>query len=130
MRIVYVNQTHGFLEYFILIGASKKVCPLKSEPPPGDLIYEKDGYAIYQIDGEEHKVSYTLHTVTKLDCLQAKLLALRSEPLAVRQALPRDQICLLRRQHFLILYLGIARLIWESPRSSDWLFQQGENELG
>lgn len=37
---------------------SKKVCPLKDEPPPGDLIYEKDGYAIYQIDGEEHKVSH------------------------------------------------------------------------
>lgn len=34
----------------------KKVCPLKDDPPPGDVIYEKDDYAILQIDGEEHKV--------------------------------------------------------------------------
>lgn len=35
----------------------KKVCPGKDEPPPGDLIYEKDGYAIHQVDGEETKVA-------------------------------------------------------------------------
>lgn len=29
---------------------------MKDEPPPGDLIYEKDGYAIYQLDGEDHKL--------------------------------------------------------------------------
>jgi GNAT superfamily N-acetyltransferase len=34
----------------------KKACPLKDEAPPGDLIYEKDGYAIHQLDGEDHKV--------------------------------------------------------------------------
>ena len=39
-----------------LTRASKKVCPLKDEVPPGDLIYEKDGYAIHQLDGEAHKV--------------------------------------------------------------------------
>ena len=39
-----------------LIQASKKVCPLKDESPPGELIYEKDGYAIHQLDGEDHKV--------------------------------------------------------------------------
>jgi hypothetical protein len=30
---------------------------LKAKPPPGVLVYEKDDYSIYEIDGEEHKVS-------------------------------------------------------------------------
>lgn len=34
----------------------KKVCSLKDEVPIGDVVYEKDGYAIHKIDGEEHKV--------------------------------------------------------------------------
>jgi len=38
----------------------KKVCPLKDEPPPGEVIYEKDGYAIHELDGEEHKVGSSL----------------------------------------------------------------------
>jgi hypothetical protein len=34
----------------------KKVCTMKDEVPIGDVVYEKDGYAIHKIDGEEHKV--------------------------------------------------------------------------
>ncbi|EME81042.1 uncharacterized protein MYCFIDRAFT_189326 [Pseudocercospora fijiensis CIRAD86] len=34
----------------------KKVCPLKSEAPPGEIIYEKDDYVIHKIDGEEQKL--------------------------------------------------------------------------
>ena len=34
----------------------KKVCSMKDEVPIGDVVYEKDGYAIHKIDGEEHKV--------------------------------------------------------------------------
>ncbi|KXT04036.1 hypothetical protein AC578_4945 [Pseudocercospora eumusae] len=33
-----------------------KVCPLKSEAPPGERIYEKDDYVIHKIDGEEEKL--------------------------------------------------------------------------
>ncbi|KAK8206821.1 SAS complex subunit [Zalaria obscura] len=33
-----------------------KVCPLKDKPPPGDLIYRKDQYAIHVLDAEEHKL--------------------------------------------------------------------------
>jgi hypothetical protein len=29
---------------------------LKAQAPPGVLVYEKDDYSIYEIDGEEHKV--------------------------------------------------------------------------
>jgi hypothetical protein len=34
------------------------VCPGKGAPPPGDLIYEKDEYSIYEVDGEEEKVIF------------------------------------------------------------------------
>ena len=33
---------------------------MKDEPPPGDVIYEKDSYAIHQLDGEDHKVGLLL----------------------------------------------------------------------
>lgn len=36
--------------------ADQKVCPHKHTPPPGLLIYAKDEYAIYEVDGEEHKL--------------------------------------------------------------------------
>lgn len=32
------------------------MCLKKNEPPPGNVIYEKDGYAIYKLDGEDHKL--------------------------------------------------------------------------
>lgn len=50
-----------------LIEASKKVCAMKDEAPPGDLIYEKDGFAIRQLDGEEHKVRF-VNTRLKTCC--------------------------------------------------------------
>jgi hypothetical protein len=34
----------------------KKVCSAKDDQPIGEVVYEKDGYAIHKIDGEEHKV--------------------------------------------------------------------------
>jgi hypothetical protein len=34
----------------------KKVCPLKDRPPPGMLIYSSNGYSMYEIDGEEHRL--------------------------------------------------------------------------
>ena len=39
-----------------LTNALKKVCSMKDEVVIGDVVYEKDGYAIHKIDGEEHKV--------------------------------------------------------------------------
>ncbi|KAF2088582.1 hypothetical protein K490DRAFT_55983 [Saccharata proteae CBS 121410] len=33
-----------------------RVCKLKDAAPPGTQIYEKDGYSIYELDGEEHKL--------------------------------------------------------------------------
>ncbi|KAJ9626304.1 SAS complex subunit [Taxawa tesnikishii (nom. ined.)] len=33
-----------------------QVCSHKDEPPPGMLLYEKDQYAIYELDGEEDKL--------------------------------------------------------------------------
>lgn len=32
------------------------MCPEQDEPPPGSVIYEKNGYAIYKLDGEDHKL--------------------------------------------------------------------------
>ncbi|KAM0719319.1 hypothetical protein Q7P37_005224 [Cladosporium fusiforme] len=44
-----------------LIGGRKvpwlyKVCAAEKEPIIGDVVYEKDGYAIQKIDGDEHKL--------------------------------------------------------------------------
>ncbi|WPH00551.1 Hypothetical protein R9X50_00338100 [Acrodontium crateriforme] len=33
-----------------------KVCPMKDDAPPGDIVYETDEYIIRQCDGEEHKL--------------------------------------------------------------------------
>ncbi|KAK6441397.1 SAS complex subunit [Oleoguttula sp. CCFEE 5521] len=46
------NYTHELLKH----AAHCKVCPCKDESPPGELIYEEDGYAIHQVDGEENKL--------------------------------------------------------------------------
>lgn len=35
---------------------------MKDEAPPGEVIYEKDGYAIHELDGEDHKVCATTST--------------------------------------------------------------------
>ncbi|KAK3691907.1 SAS complex subunit [Vermiconidia calcicola] len=57
------KYTHEIMKY----SAHCKVCPLKDEPPPGDSIYEKDGYAIHQLDGEDHKLySQNLSLFAKL----------------------------------------------------------------
>jgi GNAT superfamily N-acetyltransferase len=40
---------------------------MKDEVPIGDVVYEKDGYAIHKIDGEEHKVwHFVLHLRKRL----------------------------------------------------------------
>ncbi|KAF2150148.1 histone acetyltransferase, MYST family [Myriangium duriaei CBS 260.36] len=36
--------------------AHTRTCPLKDSVPPGNLIYEHDGVAVYEIDGSEHKL--------------------------------------------------------------------------
>lgn len=48
------RYTHELMKY----AAHCKVCAMKDEEVPigGNMVYEKDGYAIYRIDGEEHKV--------------------------------------------------------------------------
>lgn len=33
-----------------------RACPLRDTAPPGAVIYTKDGYSLYEIDGEEHKL--------------------------------------------------------------------------
>ncbi|QIW98869.1 hypothetical protein AMS68_004387 [Peltaster fructicola] len=45
------KYTHEIMKYC----AHCKVCPQQQEPV-GDSIYEKDGYAIHELDGEEHKM--------------------------------------------------------------------------
>ncbi|KAL9000814.1 MAG: hypothetical protein Q9169_000568 [Polycauliona sp. 2 TL-2023] len=44
-----------------------KLCSVRSEKPPGRLIYSKDHYAIYEVDGEEHQLfSQNLSLFAKL----------------------------------------------------------------
>jgi hypothetical protein len=33
-----------------------RVCGLRVSGPPGEEIYRKGGYSLYEVDGEEHKV--------------------------------------------------------------------------
>ncbi|MCJ1359858.1 MAG: hypothetical protein MMC33_009861 [Icmadophila ericetorum] len=42
--------------------AHKNLCPAKQEDPPGRIIYEKDPYWIYEVDGEEDKACARLFT--------------------------------------------------------------------
>ncbi|KAF2195402.1 hypothetical protein K469DRAFT_543734 [Zopfia rhizophila CBS 207.26] len=45
----YSKELMGFLGHV-------KVCPLRNTAPPGKPIYTQDGYSLYEIDGEEHKL--------------------------------------------------------------------------
>ncbi|KAI9840546.1 MAG: hypothetical protein M1838_004010 [Thelocarpon superellum] len=36
--------------------AHVRVCPARTEPPPGQMIYEKDSYSIYEVNGEDHQL--------------------------------------------------------------------------
>ena len=70
---------------------------MKDEVPIGDVVYEKDGYAIHKIDGEEHKVWHCISCFSNTDGLKLirLLSALRAKPLTLRKALPRHKVCLL-----------------------------------
>lgn len=46
------KYTHVITEYC----THRKLCPQQHESAVGDVIYEKDGYAIHELDGEEHKL--------------------------------------------------------------------------
>ncbi|KAF2196921.1 hypothetical protein GQ43DRAFT_335147, partial [Delitschia confertaspora ATCC 74209] len=50
----YSKELLTFLGH-ALIMLTQKVCPLRHSAPPGELIYTKDGYSMYRIDGEENK---------------------------------------------------------------------------
>ena len=103
---------------------------MKDGVPIGDVVYEKDGYAIYQIDGEEHKVSHTALPFPRHHLTSLARLALRAKPLIVRKTLPRNQIGLLRCQHFPLLHAHSPGFWQQCSRAGDRLLQQGENELG
>lgn len=36
--------------------AHERSCAIRSEPPPGRIIYSRDNYAIYEVDGEEEQL--------------------------------------------------------------------------
>ncbi|KAK5743858.1 SAS complex subunit [Elasticomyces elasticus] len=57
------RYTHEMAKY----SAHCKVCPLREDPPPGLVIYEKDDYIMHEIDGEEHKLyAQNLSLLSKL----------------------------------------------------------------
>jgi hypothetical protein len=114
---------------------------MKDEVPIGDVVYEKDGYAIHKIDGEEHKV---WHCIINLSSQASKLTlsspAICTKPFAICETLPRHQVRLLRRLLFSVLPLGAAttRLFittkqWRiniTSKPSSRILQQREDELG
>lgn len=122
--------------------AVKKVCSAKDDAPIGEVVYEKDGYAIHKIDGEEHKVRTNAKHSSKLLVTQTNFLpAVRPKPLPLRQTLPRHQVRLLRRLLLPLLPPGATPLALPAkqqrrpsntttPEPSRRLLQQRENELG
>lgn len=121
----------------------KKACSAKDDAPIGEVVYEKDGYAIHRIDGEEHKVWTGKMVPNKLRVtrLTRVLPVVRAEPLPLRQTLPRHQVRLLRRfllpllpssptSHALLPAKQQRRPNNPTPKPSRRLLQQRENELG
>jgi hypothetical protein len=51
---------------------------MKDEVPIGDVVYEKDGYTIHKIDGEEHKVWHCGTGSSNTGILKANMAALSS----------------------------------------------------
>jgi hypothetical protein len=111
-------------------------CEAKDESPPGESVYEKDGLAIHEIDGEDYKVCLMYkedHTTPKAH--GSVHLALRSKPLPFLKTLSGNQIRLFRREHFPLLHPRSPahhprRESREPSRSSRWLLQQREDVLG
>ncbi|KAF2211252.1 hypothetical protein CERZMDRAFT_43722 [Cercospora zeae-maydis SCOH1-5] len=52
----YTNELLKFSAHCGQADGGKKVCPMKSEPPNGEVVYANDNYSIYKLDGEQHKL--------------------------------------------------------------------------
>lgn len=118
------------LDYSKTDDVFQKFCSARSESPPGQLIYSRENYAIYEVDGEGHQVC------PSADLKDAPLtvsIAIQPEPLPLRQVIPRQQVCLLRRR--------LLQLLPPCPQDHDRpssriaaadhrLLQQREDELG
>jgi hypothetical protein len=102
------------------------LCTCRAGGPPGTEIYRKDGYSLWEVDGEEQKV-YKIYLFQKyLSIVMSVLwsllvwrkrereltyicvLAIRPKPLPLRKALPRHKIRLLRRNHLPLLHARIV----------------------
>lgn len=60
----YSKELMGFLGHL-------RVCGSRVTGPPGEEIYRKGGYSLYEVDGEEHKV-YIFYSIVFWDlCLQS-----------------------------------------------------------
>ncbi|CAK1367373.1 Histone acetyltransferase Tip60 [Cercospora beticola] len=54
---LYVCQwCFKYTNELLKFSAHCKVCPMKAEPPHGEIVYEKDNYSIQKLDGEQHKL--------------------------------------------------------------------------
>ncbi|KAI5363633.1 putative histone acetyltransferase domain, MYST-type, acyl-CoA N-acyltransferase [Septoria linicola] len=65
---LYVCQwCFKYTNELLKFSAHCKVCPMKTEAPHGEVVYEKDNYSIHRLDGEEHKLySQNLSLFAKL----------------------------------------------------------------
>ena len=78
---------------------------MKEYGPPGDLIYQRDGYEIYEVDGEDEKVNEWWLVLSSPRCIVILgsygrnvirfVIAVLSKPLPLRQVVPRDEVGLL-----------------------------------
>ncbi|KAF2724122.1 histone acetyltransferase, MYST family [Polychaeton citri CBS 116435] len=55
-RLYVCQWCFKYTQEIMKFGAHCNVCDLKNNPPPGDVVYEKNGYAIHQVDGEENSL--------------------------------------------------------------------------
>ncbi|KAK3075394.1 SAS complex subunit [Teratosphaeriaceae sp. CCFEE 6253] len=65
---LYVCQwCFRYTSEIVKYSAHCKVCPLRNDAPPGDVVYEKDQYVIHELDGADHNLyAQNLSLLSKL----------------------------------------------------------------
>jgi hypothetical protein len=116
----YGTLTCSFVD-LLLKHPWQNCCALKDSGPFGNLIYVKDNISIYEVDGQDHKVSSFDFQLVSILTSNSDL---HPEFIPIRKTLPWHKVCVLRCHYLLILYSLLCRP--NGPilsTSCSWIFQ-------